>query len=283
MKVSIIVPTFNNLKYLKFFIFSIKKNSNYKHQIILHINDGSDGTLDFAKKNKIQFTRSLKNIGLCKSLNTAAYLVNTNHILYAHDDMFFCKDWDIHLSKEVKKFKDNLYYLTGTNVSKKNGLINHDCGSAPEKFNEKKFNKFCKTDKSEDLQGSHWAPHLVHKKLWKKVGGFSEEFNPGDGSDPDFCMKLWINKVRIFKTISKFKVYHFSSITTRKRNVILNNGTKTFILKFGFNPRFFRKYYLKSNGSNPFNGKLINPKMNFKMLFEYLVNKVKFFYFKITN
>jgi len=152
-----------------------------------------------------------------------------------------------------------------------------------EKFNEKKFNKFCKTDKSEDLQGSHLAPHLVHKKLWKKVGGFSEEFNPGDGSDPDFCMKLWINKVKIFKTISKFKVYHFSSITTRKRNVILNNGTKTFILKFGFNPRFFRKYYLKSNGSNPFNGKLVYPKMNFKMLFEYLVNKVKFFYFKITN
>ena len=29
------------------------------------------------------------------------------------------------------------------------------------------------------------------------VGGFSEEFNPGDGSDPDFCMKLWINNQNI--------------------------------------------------------------------------------------
>ena len=278
MRVSIIVPTFNNLKYLKFFFSSIKKNSKYKHQIIFHINDGSDGTLKFAKKNKIQFTHSFKNIGLCKSLNKAAHLVNTDHILYAHDDMFFCKDWDIYLKKEIMKFKDNLYYLTGTNVSQKNGLINYDCGSTPDSFNEKKFNKFCKANKSDDLQGSHWAPHLVHKKIWKKIGGFSEEFNPGDGSDPDFCMKLWVNKVRIFKAISKFKVYHFSSVTTRKSNIILNNGTKTFLLKFGFNPRFFRKYYLKGDGLNVFKGKLNLPSKSFIMLFDLFINKLKLLY-----
>ena len=50
MKISIIVPSYNNLTYLKFFISSIKKNSNYNHQIILHINDGSDGTFNYVKK-----------------------------------------------------------------------------------------------------------------------------------------------------------------------------------------------------------------------------------------
>ena len=283
MRVSIIVPTFNNLKYLKFLISSIKKNSQYSHQIILHINEGSDGTLKFAKKNKIQFTHSFNNIGLCKSLNKSACLASTDYILYAHDDMFFCKNWDVYLKKEVKKFKNNLYYLTGTNISKKNGLINYDCGSTPDNFNEKKFNKFCSTDSSDNLQGSHWAPHLVHKKLWKKVGGFSEEFNPGDGSDPDFCMKLWNNKVRIFKAIAKFKVYHFSSITTRKRSIILNNGTKTFLLKFGFNPRFFRKYYLKGDGLNIFQGKLNSPTTSFIMLSELFINKLKHLYFVIIK
>ena len=267
MKISIVVPTYNNLTYLKLFISSIKKNSKYGHQIILHINDGSDGTLNYAKKNKIQFTHSFQNIGLCKSLNRAANLANTNYILYAHDDMFFCKDWDIYLKKEIKKFKDNLYYLTGTNISKKDGLINYDCGSTTNNFNEKKFNKFCEMDKSKDLQGSHWAPHLVHKKIWEKIGGFSEEFNPGDGSDPDFCMKLWNNKVRIFKTISKFKVYHFGSITTRKSNIKLNNGTKTFLLKFGFNPRFFRKHYLKGEKVKIYNGPLKDPSFSFNILY----------------
>ena len=92
-------------------------------------------------------------------------------------------------------------------------------------------------------------------------------------------MEQW--GLRIFKTISKFKVYHFSSITTRKRDIILNNGTKTFLLKYGFNPRFFRKYYLRGDGLRPFDGKLQDPKFNLIMLLEYLINKLKYFYFNI--
>ena len=281
MKVSILVPTYNNLNYLKLFISSIQKNSNYKHQIILHINDGSDGTLEYAKNNIINYTYSESNIGLCSSLNKASRLVNTNYILYAHDDMFFCKNWDLFLEREVKNIKDNLFYLTGTNVSINNGLINFDCGSTHENFNEKKFDEFCENDNSSDLQGSHWAPHLIHKDLWNKVGGLSEEFNPGDGSDPDLCMKLWKENVRIFKAISRFKVYHFSSITTRKREIILNDGTKKFTLKYGFNPRFFRKYYLRGDKLNTYNGILKEPKMNFEMSIDLLINKLKFFYYKI--
>ena len=47
--ISILIPTFNNINYLKLTIASIKKNSNFKnYEILLHINDGTDGTLDFA-------------------------------------------------------------------------------------------------------------------------------------------------------------------------------------------------------------------------------------------
>ena len=45
--------------------------------------------------------------------------------------------------------------------------------------------------------------------MWDVVGGFSEEFNPGIASDPDFNMKLWKHGVRIFKGLNDFKVYHF--------------------------------------------------------------------------
>ena len=96
-------------------------------------------------------------------------------------------------------------------------------------------------------------------------------------------MKLWNENVRIFKTISKFKVYHFSSTTTRKSNIVLNNGTKTFLLKYGFNPRYFRKYYLKGDGSNLFNGELTNPCFTINMFVDYLINKIKFFYHKILG
>ena len=42
---SIIIPTFNNLEYLKITLNSILKNSKYIHEIIVHVNEGSDGTL----------------------------------------------------------------------------------------------------------------------------------------------------------------------------------------------------------------------------------------------
>ena len=47
---SIVIPTLNNINYLKMCISSIKKNSKYDHEIIVHVNIGSDGTLEFLKK-----------------------------------------------------------------------------------------------------------------------------------------------------------------------------------------------------------------------------------------
>ena len=284
MKLSILVPTFNNLLYFNFFINSIYKNSYYKHEIIVHVNEGTDGTLQFVKKNKFKFTYSSENIGLCSSMNEAYKMSTSDFILYAHDDMYFCKDWDKYLVDEIRKQKNNLYYLTGTNVSTRYGLINFNCGDSIENFDENKFSNFCNQDNTPDLQGSHWAPHLIHRELWDKIGGFSEEFNPGDGSDPDFCMKLWLNKVRIFKAISKFKVYHFNSLTTRNNKVQLNNGTKLFLLKYGINPKFFRKYYLRGNNSIiPYMGELDRPNYTFLMFFDLFINKIKRLFFKINS
>ena len=282
MKLSIIVPTFNNLSYLKFFLYSLKKNSSFDHEIILHINDGSDGTIDYASDNNIKYTYSKNNIGLCSSMNKAYTLSTTDYILYAHDDMYFCENWDIFLINEINNQNDNLYYLSGTNVSSRHGLINYNCGTSIENFDENKFLSFCKADKTVDLQSSHWAPHLIHRELWDKINGFSEEFNPGDGSDPDLCMKLWMHNVRIFKGVSNFKVYHFNSITSRNNNITLNNGSKQFLLKYGFTPRFFRKYYLKGNISIiPYLGKLSTPKKNLVYYYNLLICKLKLLYYSI--
>ena len=50
MKFSIIVPTWNNLKYLKICMNSIKKNSKYEHDLNVHVNEGNDGTVEYLKE-----------------------------------------------------------------------------------------------------------------------------------------------------------------------------------------------------------------------------------------
>ena len=104
MEISIICPTYNNLEYLKLFIRSIKNNSFYNHELIFHINDGSDGSLNFINKENIKFTHTKNNVGLCSAVNKAFLKSTKKYILYAHDDMYFCKNWDTFLEKEVIKY-----------------------------------------------------------------------------------------------------------------------------------------------------------------------------------
>ncbi len=274
--ISIVIPTYNNIDYLKLCLKSLKKNSSYKHEIIIHINDGSDGTLDFVKNNDLKYTISENNIGLCSSINKAAKLVSNQYILYSHDDMYFCPNWDKVLLDEVKSLNHDDFYLSGTMIEPNSGHIVFDFGVDLDTFKEDELLSKYKSINFYDHQGTHFAPHLVSKKMWDKVHGFSEEFNPGIGSDPDFNMKLWREGVRIFKGLNDFKVYHFGSITTRKKkNFIQNKGDKTFLKKWGFSTKFFKKYYLKSK--TKYEGPLNEPKKTFNYFLDLLICKIRLF------
>ena len=72
--ISILIPTYNNLDYLKLCVKSLIKNSNFEHEILFHINDGSDGTLNFIRESGYKYTYSEKNIGLCSAINKVSKL-----------------------------------------------------------------------------------------------------------------------------------------------------------------------------------------------------------------
>ncbi len=244
---SIIIPTFNNLNFLKVCLSSLKKNSSLNNEIIIHSNSNEDGTLDFIKENNFKYTHTNSNIGLCSSVNLAAKKVTTNYILYAHDDMYFLPEWDLALKQEVKNIGHNFFYLHAAEIGINGAHIKFDCGSNYENFDEKKLLNNYKKFYLEDYNANHLSPHLIHRDLWNKVLGFSEEFNPGDGSDPDLVLKLWNEGVRYFKCLGNFKVYHFGSVTTRKKKSLkLNKGTNIFIKKWGLSPLIIRKYYLET-------------------------------------
>ena len=280
---SVIIPTFNNINYLKHCIESINKNSAYKHEIIPHVNEGTDGTIEYLKSNNIQYTYTDYNSGICTGMNMAAKKAKSNYILYAHDDFYFCPKWDLVLKKEVDKIGHNNFYLSGTMVN--NGQIELNCGNNLDTFNEEKLLKEIDNFNYYDFQGSTWAPHLMHKKTWNDVGGFSEEFFPGTGSDPDLNMKLWKKGVRIFKGINDFKVYHFGSIVTRKyknhptiKTESGSRGAKIFLLKWGISISFFKKYFLKSD--TKYLGELKNPKKTFLYLLKLTLCKLNYLYIR---
>jgi len=272
---SIIIPTFNNINYLKICLNSIEKNSSFDHEIIVHINEGIDGTFEFVKNNNYIFTYSKKNEGVCVAFNKAVKKSTKNHIVLGHDDMYFCPNWDTVFFEEIKKLPtDKDFFISGTMVQPFKSYINLNCGTSFKDFDEKKLLNKVNSIDFNDFQGTHWQPSLISKKTWDTVGGFSEEFSPGLGSDPDFNMKLWKLGVRLFKGLSKSRVYHFSSISLRKKT--WNNGSKTFLKKWGITIKFFKKYYLRTN--QIFDGELSDPVKNLKYYFDLLICKIKLFF-----
>ena len=290
---SILIPTFNNLNYLKICIDSLKKNSKFNHQIIVHVNEGTDGTLQYLKDNNIEYTHTKENVGMPKALNMASKNAILNYILISHDDFYYCPGWDTEFDKEINLLNHNKFYLSGTMVGA--GQVPFDAGKTYENFNESKLIQNLENIKTFNFQGTTKCPGLVHVDIWNKLNGWSEEFSPTGGDDTDFAMKLWKNDVRIFKGLGKSLAYHFGSITTRKKDKSLftylgSKGNKIFIKKWGITINFFEKHYLKSGIdennnliTNEYNGVLKDPEISFNFLFNLAKCKLFAIYLKLTN
>ena len=290
---SILIPSYNNLEYLKNCIKSLKKNSKYTHQIIVHINEGTDGSLEYVKENNLEYTFSNENIGMPKALNKSSELAKFDYILISHDDFYYCPGWDVELVNNVNFIGHNNFYLSSTMVGA--GQVEFDAGQTVDNFDETKLLDNLEKIKTIDFQGTTKCPGLIHKEVWKRVGGWSEEFSPTGGDDTDFAMKLWKINIRIFKGLGKSLAYHFGSITTRKKDKSLftylgSRGNKIFLKKWGYNINFFENFFLKSGLDksknlifNEYTGPLKEPKKNLNFYVELIKGKFKIFYLYLVG
>ena len=244
---SILIPTWNNLPFLKLCIESIQLYASVETQIIIHVNDGSDGTLDWVKQNALEFTHTAQNEGVCVAVNMASKLAKHDYIVFMNDDMFVLPGWDSALLKEIISFKTDCFMVSATMIEPvatgNKCVIVGDYGRVIENFNRKSLLKEFEFLVKNDWSGATWPPSVVHRMWWDKVGGYSEEFSPGMSSDDDFAMKMWAAGCRDFKGVAKSRVYHFISKSTGR--VIRNDGRKQFFNKWGMKQSTFHKYYLR--------------------------------------
>ncbi len=233
---SILIPSWNNLGFLKLCIESIEKNSAYKHEILIHVNDGSDGTLEWVRQKGYKHTHSEENIGVCYALNGLRPLATTDYIMFMNDDMYVCPGWDTALVEEIKRIGHKMFFLSSTLIQPrpffcKSVIAPANYGETVESFDEERLLREYATLPHGDWLGATWPPNVVHKDLWDLVGGYSIEFSPGMYSDPDFSAKLWMAGVRLFKGVDRSRVYHFEARSTHR--IVKNDGSLQFLRKWG--------------------------------------------------
>ncbi len=272
---SLLIPSWNNLEYLKLCVRSIRQNSAHRHQIILLINEGKDGSLSWAgEQNDIDYVYAPENLGICYGLNACRSLVHTEYMVYINDDMYMLPGWDEALLKEVKSLDHRDFMLSSTmiepfDIKNSCGLVKN-FGDRLENFEEQRLLETFRTLEKPDWSGSTWPPVLVPTRLWDLVGGMSAEFSPGMYSDPDLSMKLWQAGVRYFKGLGNSRVYHFGSKSTKR--VKRNRGRNMFLKKYGITSRYFVKHFLKRG--EPFSGPLPEPSIPLQ---DKLLHKLKLF------
>ncbi|MEO1626502.1 MAG: glycosyltransferase family A protein, partial [Bacteroidota bacterium] len=205
-------------------------------------------------------------VGVCRALNAARQLMQTEHLLFLNDDMYCCPDWDLPLWTTLQQQSDLHFFLSATMIEPYASgnpavLAPHDFGQHPQQFREQDLLQSLPHLQKDDWNGASWPPNLVHVSLWDAVGGYSEEYSPGFYSDPDFAFKLWALGVRRFIGLGDSRVYHFGRQSTRR--IAAGKGKRIFLKKWGITPSVFYQHYLRMG--SPFDGPLPEPTVSWSL------------------
>ena len=245
---SILLPTWNNLPFLRLCVASLRRHSAHEHQLIVHANDGNDGTREWLRAEGIEHTASDANIGICHAVNLAGEKARGAYVLYLNDDMVLAPGWDTALERALARVaRHGAFMLSGTMIEPQASgnacVVVSDFGRDPETFDLERFAREAPRLARADWLGATWPPTLVPRALWHQVGGYSVEFSPGMGSDNDFSMKLWHAGCRVFLGVGDSLVYHFAETSTRR--IRKNDGRRQFLMKWGLVQSGFDRHYLR--------------------------------------
>ena len=250
---SILIPTWNNLDYLKLCVKSIRENSIFPdHEILVFVNEGNDGTLEWVQKEKIRYLHSLENVGIARAVNQLAEISTSPFIVYFNDDMYALPGWDFELAQWIHSFDHDRFVLSATMIEPVNTgnlcVVVKDYGTDINTFREtallSEYKELCRPH----WQGAMWPPLLMPRSLWFEIGGFSIEYPGGFYTDPDLMAKAYYCGVRDFIGVGTSLVYHFMQKTTSKHSEykkLLKSAKQIFRAKWGMKASTFKKRILR--------------------------------------
>ncbi len=232
MKISLIQPGRNNLKYLKWSYDSIRKNQG-KHEVEICVADdaSTDGTWGWCVEmmGKDPNFKALKWDGPKRVGHTILYdrLINeiaTNDLcMIYHADMYLCPGALDAVEKEMKE--KTIVSLTRIEPplhpdGPEKVLL--DCGVEPEEFKEdyliqyikERVEQFSEVPTTEGI----FAPWAFYKKDFQEIGGHDPLYAPQSKEDSDIFNRFQLNGVKFTQTWEGF-VYHMTCRGSRRNTV----------------------------------------------------------------
>ena len=218
MKITFIVPTYNNLRYLKNAIRSIRTHAGNEHEIVVLDDASADGTEEWLlqlkdPQMKIWVNRSDKRLGHTITYNLGAHLASSEIISILHADMFIGPNY----VENALKHLDPYTVVSATRIEPPlhpSGLekITKDFGMWPEEFKEQEFLDFVATEQKERKDQTTrgiFAPWFIHRDDFLEIGGHDSLFAPFPYEDSDIFQRFMLAGYGIVQSRDAL-VYHLT-------------------------------------------------------------------------
>ena len=218
-KITFVIPSRNNLEFLKLAYKSIR-DLETKHEVLV-LNDASiDGTQEWIESLKDKDLITYHNpgperIGIVGMFDKGIEMARTDIIMAFHADMVTCKDFDKNILKHLEKGT----IVTGTRVEPPlhpDGPEKHlmNFGIEVDEFSFDKWYEGSEKLKEDKVTEGIFAPWCMYKEDFLAIGGHDELFAPQSKEDSDLFNRFFLNGYK-FKQPWDALVYHFTSRGSR--------------------------------------------------------------------
>lgn len=228
MQISIILPSRNNLKYLKWAYEAIRKNQgNHDVQICIADDASTDGTSAWLDEIGVDDSdvSYIRNTGENRLGHTILYdklvtnVAKHDICMIYHADMYLCPGALDQIERYIKpKTIVSLTRIEPPLHPPGPEKIIRDFGTEPEEFNEEGLLADLKNHplyiKNKTTQGV-FAPWAFYKSDFLEIGGHDWLFAPQSKEDSDIFNRFHLNGVQFIQTWEGF-VYHMTCRGNRR-------------------------------------------------------------------
>jgi glycosyltransferase involved in cell wall biosynthesis len=207
MKISVVIPTYNRIQFLKSCLASLEKQKyNLNDFEVIVVNDGSTDTTgsflnDFKKLTNINFRFiNQPNRGVSAARNRGIENTRAAYVALTDDDCILPDDWLIRMQANIDSVDLNTGGVGGPLQSislNENSFISKFTCFMDEFNYIPVANKYLiRTVHVTKLKGNESIPYLrtsnavFRKKCIEEIGKFDEYFKKPGGEDPDLCYRL---------------------------------------------------------------------------------------------
>ena len=218
-KITFVIPSRNNLEFLKLAYQSIR-NLDTRHEILV-LNDASiDGTMEWIDEQQdddliVYHNPGPERIGIVGMFDKGIEMARTKIIMAFHADMVACKDFDKNILKHLKP----LSVVSATRVEPPlhpDGpeKILENFGVESDEFDFEEWYSGSESLKEDKTTEGIFAPWCMYKEDFLSIGGHDELFAPQSKEDSDLFNRFVLNGYNVIQSWDAL-VYHFTSRGSR--------------------------------------------------------------------